>query len=201
MKHILTRFTIENMLDEVGHDIALINLFYRISNQPEIEKPLVVPFDKLLKFIAQEDLEASRYLHKIRSSIGGYGPKHSKVLDMLNNEGFDLNPYVLGFFNSLSRDMLDQHIQQVENLSIQKNEAIEDKLEELGDLVDDMKESNIKMSQFTEEVDQVLHELTLKHFPELFENGNECIEAYRSHLITTTLDFVEGIDEILNNEF
>lgn len=68
-------------------------------------------------------------------------------------------------------------------------------------MVDDMKESNIKMSQFTEEVDQVLHELTLKHFPELFENGNECIEAYRSHLITTTLDFVEGIDEILNEEF
>ena len=201
MKHILTRFTIENMLDEVGHDIALVNLFYRISNQLEIEKPIVVPFDKLLKFIEQEDVEASRYLHRIRSSIGGYGPKHSKVLDMLNNEGFDLNPYVLGFFNTLKTDMLDQHIQQVENLSIPNNEAIEDKLKELGDLVDDMKESNIKMSQFTEEVDQVLHELTLKHFPELFENGNECIEAYRNHLITTTLDFVEGIDEILNDEF
>lgn len=201
MKHILTRFTIENMLDEVGHDIALINLFYRISNKPEIEKPLVVPFDKLLKFIEQEDVEASKYLHKIRSSIGGYGPKHSKVLDMMNNEGFDLNPYVLGLFNSLKTDMLDQHMQHVKNLSIQNNEAIQDKFKELEDLVDDMKESNIKMSQFTEEVDQVLHELTLKHFPELFENGNECIEAYRSHLITTTLDFVEGIDEILNEEF
>jgi len=54
------------------------------------------------------------------------------------------------------------------------------------------------LNDFKDDIDQTLHELTLKYYPEIFDMEEKKIEKYRHALITATLNFSSEIDKILN---
>ena len=64
---------------------------------------------------------------------------------------------------------------------------------------EDFATSNIKMEQFTDALDQTIHELVFKYYPEIFDKTEEHIGAYRKELYYTTTGFVEKIDKIMND--
>jgi len=198
MKHTLTKFTVDHMLNVTGEDISIVNLFYGNENGFEIPIPITIPYDIMLDFIKMKNEEAYNYLKAIRSSISGDGPMHSKVFEIIDEEGFDLGPYALGFFNALGPELVNKHAKKIEETLPIHN--IDDLMASFNAFHEMEAEYQIKMDEFKEVAEQALHELTLKYFPELFEKGAPYIEAYEELLDLTTLNFMGEIDKLMRDE-
>lgn len=198
MKTQITKYTIENMLEDTGHDYINFHIFFKTKNRPETTRPFFLPYDNLHYYIKKIDEHAYDYLTKIRYNIHGYGPKHSKVFKVIEAENFDLEPYMQSYLEELTDLEIEQHYEWSERLS---NPEIVEKaaaaLENIKQVVnDDFKNNNIKSSEFMDELDQTLHELTFRYFPDLFEKGEEHIKSYRNILSRTTMSFYEDIDKL-----
>ena len=198
MKTQITKYTIENMLEDTGDDYIILYVFFKTKDRAETTRPYFLPYYILHRYIKTIDEPAYDYLTKIRSNIHGYGPKHSKVFKVIEAENFDLEPYMQSYLEALTDLEIEQHYEWSDRLS---NPEIVEKaaaaLENIKQVVnDDYKNNNIKSSEFMDELDQTLHELTFKYFPDLFEKGEEHIKSYRNILSRTTMSFYDGIDKL-----
>ncbi|TRX42987.1 hypothetical protein [Flavobacterium restrictum] len=199
MKAILTQYKIDSMLEDIGSDITMIHIFFKTATRPEARMPVILPYDKLTQFIQTIDEQAFDYLTKIRSSIAGYGPKHTAVFKILESENFDLTPYLKRYVEALTPTYIAQQYEWCDSIvnNPSNTEKVQNSFKEIQKIANpDFINRNVKMDQFRDEIDQTLHELVLKFFPELFENGPECLSEYRDILVRTTLNFFENIDKL-----
>lgn len=203
MKALVTRYTVSNMLKETGDDIVFFHVFFKIDELPELRLPIIIPYTELLYFIDDVDKKVGSYLHHIRNGISGYGPKHSIVFKIMQEETFDIEPYIYQYFDSKDDIFFQQHVEWCERLQTSNNkEAVKESVEKLDAIVnDDYINYNIKFNEYKDALDQVIHETTLKYFPDLFEKSKKHIAAYKSKLIDTTLHFSSDIDKIMHDKF
>ena len=202
MKAIYTRYETSNLLKDLGEDVVHFQIYFKTDELPEVRIGILLPYSILIKFIRESNPSVYDYLIKIRHSLVGYGPKETKVLAKIEKEGFDLEPSIKSYFESKDTAYIDQHLEWIKQLNAPKTQEqagiFLDKLaDELGD---NYAKEQIKWDEFIDEVDQTIHGLTFRYYPELFELGEEKINAYRSALISTTLDFTERLDKILNKK-
>jgi len=200
MKAIYTRYETRDLLKDLGEDVVHFRAYFRTEDLPEVRIGVLIPYYDLHNFIKQVNPEAYQYITKIRTSMQGYGPKHTKVLAKLEEEGFDLEPYIKQFIESKDEIFISNHLDWVEGLfklKVQETakEAIKNINKSLGE---NYAKDNIKLNDFKDDIDQTLHELTLKYYPEIFDMEEKKIEKYRHALITATLNFSSEIDKILN---
>ena len=89
-----------NLISKLGYKARYIksNNFFKVEDKQEFQIPIIVPFDDLQDFVLQIDENAGKYLKNIRSSIRGYGPKHSKIFKVMQEENFDLEPFIYQYF-------------------------------------------------------------------------------------------------------
>ncbi len=202
MKTQLTKYTINNMLEDTGDDYIFLHVFFKTKDRDETTRPFFLAYDKLHRYIKNIDEPAYHYLTKIRSNIHGYGPKHSKVFEVIEAENFDLEPYIKSYLEELTDLEIEQHYEWCDRLSnpetVEKAAATFENISQVVN--DDYKNNNIKSSEFIDELDQTLHELTFKYFPDLFEKGEKHIEDYRNILSRTTFSFYEAIDKLRYKE-
>jgi len=198
MKAIYIRHTQESLLEDLGDDNISFNVFFKTENQGECRIPIILSYDDLHFWLKKTDEEIYKYLQKIRSNIHGYGPKHSKIFEVLTEEHFDLQPYIIKYIENLDDDFIDAHLEWVERISTPENreKSKQAVIEIKKGLPSDYAAYNIKFDQFKDDIDQTLHELTVKYFPELFEKDEEIFNKYKHLLISTTLDFSSGIDKL-----
>jgi hypothetical protein len=200
MKAIYLNYKIKSFLEDLGEDVSFIDIFFKTKEQEIIAFPISISYDKLKSFIGSVDKPAFDYLTKIRADIHGYGSKHSKIFAVIESEGFDLEKYIIQFITELDETDVDNHIAWCENLLSQKQQQkATEVFEKLSEIVTPQYvQHNLRFDAFKDEVDQMLHELTLKHFPELFEANEEVIDKYRNVLIRTTLSFTSECDKLLH---
>ena len=194
----LTQYTIKNMLEDTGDDYIFLHVFFKTDTRSETSSPLLVAYVDLQRFIATINEPAYNYLSKIRSNIQGYGPKHSKVFKVIEAENFDLEPYIKKYIASLTDLFVEQHYEWCDRISNPENvEKATEAFEKINQVVSsDYRHDVIKADEFIDEVDQTLHELTLKYFPELFEKEEKYIDAYIDILFRTTMNFYKSIDKL-----
>ena len=161
--------------------------------------PISISYDDLCDFIKTIDQPAFLYLQKCRKDIGGYGPKHSEILEILNNEGFDLEKYIIAYIEQLDPINVVHHIAWSENMKKGNNTNIANEIiESLKEIAnEDYINYNIQFNNYKEAIDQKLHDVTLAFFPELFEKNPEILKKYKSILVNTTLSFTSSIDKLL----
>jgi hypothetical protein len=203
MKAIATRYKLDSTLDTTGDDFIFIYVFFCTETHPEVYIPMMFTLDQLIDFISSEEQETGAYLKQIRTGLRGYGPKHSKVLEIITEEGFDLTPYIYQMVESKDDEEIEDHLEWCDRLRMPENQqSIKESVEGLDKSLDEnMIKSHMTMNNFRDEMDQTLHELTLKYFPALFEMDQKNIEAYKDVLVRITLQFSEDIDKILHNIF
>lgn len=195
----LTRFEIKSFLYETGEDIIFIEIFFSTSLIRETILPMSIPYEKLNNFIKAVDSKAHHYLLKIRQTIGGYGPKHSQIFEIIESEGFDLKFYVQGFLESLDETVIKQHLDWCK-MSEKNKRQLKDKIESLESLITpSFIENNKNKNLYLEELDQAIHEVNLKYFPAIVEGNTVFIKKYKSLLINTTLLFYEQIDKLIHH--
>ena len=193
-----TQYSIINMLEDTGDDYIFINVFFKTETRSETTRPVFLAYDNLHHFIKTIDETAYNYLTKIRSNISGYGPKHSKVFKVIEAENFDLEFYIKKYVAGLTDLFIEQNYEwcdRIPNPETAEKAAVA--FEKITQVVNsDYRNNAIRSSEFIDEVDQTLHELTFKYFPELFEKGEKHIDGYRNILSRTTLNFFEEIDKL-----
>ncbi len=191
-----SHYSLSNLLDETGDDYTMIEYFFK-SNEEVCKMPIISNYDDLLFFIQKKDPPAYQYLINIRANISGYGPKHSKIFQTIANEGFNIEKYIYAFANEIDRNIIESNVKNNKNLSTNEIEQAGKAFEKLNALVTpEYINENIKIDQFTDAIDEKLHELTLKFFPEFFDYEPEYLKAYKSLLINTTLSFRRGVDKL-----
>jgi hypothetical protein len=200
MKPIYTRYETRNLLEDLGEDVVHFIIYFKTEELPEVRLGILFPYRKLLHFIEETDYPTYEYLTKIRSSMTGYGPKETKVLAKIEEEGFDLEPFLKSYLESKDEVYIAQHLESNNSIdSAQHQEKAKNIIKEIdGALGESYASRNIKWHNYIDELDQTIHELTFRYYPELFEKGEEKIKDYRDALIRTTLDFSGKVDKILN---
>lgn len=200
MKPIYTRFETSNLLEDLGHDVVHFRIYFRTEVLPEVRLGIILPYSELVDFIKQTDYPNYEYLTKIRSSITGYGPKETKVLAIIENEGFDLEPFIRNYLESRDEVFIIQHLEWIERISSTENQKTAKKIIKKikNGIGENYASRQIKWQNYIDELDQTIHELTFRYYPELFEKGEGKIKYYRSALISATLDFSSKVDKILN---
>ena len=201
MKAIVTRYRICNSLESTGDDMIFIHAFFRTEELPEVSMPVIFSLDELFEFIYSKSESKGKYLKHIRNNITGYGPKHSRIMEIIEEEEFPLEPYIFLYVEEKKEDYLVSHIEWCNRLNAPENKQIlKENNAKLSKLVsEDRVRYQINFTKFQDEVDQALHMLTLKFFPSLFDMDQKNIEAYKDCLVDTTLGFTEHIDRILHN--
>ena len=92
-----------------------------------------------------------------------------------------------------------ERIQNQTTEAQQKQQAI---IDDISNIVDeDYRLWNIKYEEFLDSIDQTLHELTLKFYPDLFEMGKKYIEDYRDIISRATISFAQAIDKLRHKDF
>lgn len=200
MKAIYTRYETSNLLEDLGEDVVHFKIYFRTDELPEVRFGILFPYSELVYFVKETNPPAYEYLIGIRSSIAGYGPKETKVLAKIEEEGFDLEPFIKAYLESRDAVYISQHLEWIDRMNApetqrQAGEALESIANTVGE---NYASEQIKWDKYRDELDQTIHELTFRYFPELFEMGEEKIEAYRNALISTTLDFTDKLDGIVN---
>jgi hypothetical protein len=201
MKAIVTRYRICNSLESTGDDMIFIHVFFRTDQLPEASMPVIFSLDELFEFISSKSESKGKYLKQIRNNITGYGPKHTRIVEIIEEEEFQLEPYIFLYVEEKKEDYLVSHFEWCKRLNAPENKQIlRENNAKLSQLVnEDRVRYQIDFTRFQDEVDQALHLLTLKFFPSLFEMDQKNIEAYKDCLVDATLGFTERIDRILHN--
>lgn len=200
MKPIYTRYETSNLLEDLGEDVVHFSIYFRTDVLPEVRIGILLPYRELVYFVEEINKPAYEYLVKIRSSMAGYGPKETKVLEQIENEGFDLEPFIKSYLESRDEVFIAQHLEWIERISSPKSQETAKKIvnEIASGLGENHASKQIKWNNYKDELDQTIHELTFRFYPELFEKGEEKIDAYRNALTSVTIDFTTRLDKILN---
>ena len=200
MKAIYTRYETSDFLEDLGEDVVQFKIYFRTDELPEVRFGILFPYRELVNFVRETNPSAYEYLTKIRTSIAGYGPKETKVLIKIEEEGFDVESFIKAYLESKDTDFISEHLERVARMNTPETQRQASKaLESITNTVGgNYATEQIKWDKYRDELDQTIHELTFGYFPELFEMGDEKIKAYRNALTSITLDFTEKLDKILN---
>lgn len=202
MKAIYTRYETSDLLEDLGEDVVHFKIYFRTDELPEVRFGILFPYRELVYFLKETNPLAYEYLNGIRSSVAGYGPKETKVLAKIEDEGFDVEPFIKAYLESKDAVFISQHLEWIERLNApEAQQEVSKAVESITSTAsDNFANEKIKWNKYKDEFDQTIHELTYRYFPELFEKQEEKINAYRSALIATTHDFTDKLDQILNRD-
>jgi SpoVK/Ycf46/Vps4 family AAA+-type ATPase len=184
----------------MGDDVIMVLVYVQDGKGEEVWMPIIISFNELQEFTKTLDLKVHDYWLKISNSIGGYGPRDSKILAQMAEEEFDIEYLVKAFFSSLSIEKLLEHVEWSNHLRTarQTSESIKaaEMLQEI--IPENAAENTRKFNDFLTELDQSMHETVLKYYPELFEMDEVSIKEYKSKLARAVLRFAEEVDSILH---
>lgn len=202
MKVIYTRYETSNFLADLGQDVVHFSIYFKVDDLPEVSIGLQWSYYELTKWVKVTNPPVYDYLKNMRASITGYGPKETKVLAKIEEEGFDLAPFIKDYLESKDALYITQHLEWVDRMNVPKTqEKVKKTLDNFSTALGQNYASNqIKRDQFLDELNQTVHELTFRYFPELFESGEEKINAYRTALSSVSFDFASRLDKLLNSD-
>lgn len=196
MKTTYTNFSIkiENFF---GDDLVIFDI---VAHQGDNWGDFSVFFHELDSFILKHYPEEGKYIQQIRKSIGGYGPKEEEILNVLTEENFDLEKYVIAFIEN--KGFITEEIKRqnkVANLeqSDKEKEEFEDFIAKLDALIP---KNPINNGKFLDVLEQVILKHLIDNYPELtnaepedIENLHKILSNYIPKLGYDLIDHIEDI--------
>ncbi len=196
MKTTYTNFSIriENFF---GDDLVIFDI---IAHQEDNWGDFSVFFHELDSFILKHYPEEGKYIQQIRKSIGGYGPKEEEILNVLKEENFDLEKYVIAFIEN--KGFITEEIKRqnkVANLeqSDKEKKEFEDFIAKLDALIP---KNPINNGKFLDALEQVILKHLIDNYPELtnaepedIENLHQILSKYIPKLGYDLIDHIEDI--------
>jgi hypothetical protein len=201
MKAIITRYSIDTKVTDKDDEFTFIHAFFCTEAYPEASMPVIFSFDDLVNFIAEKDEATGNYLKRLRCNIRGFGAGQKPLSDVVLEEDFDLEPYIFQFQENYEAEYILQHLEEGKILNLLKAEMIS--AHAAAPYANDNSKHNciVNLNKFQSELNQALHAITLKYFPDLLEMDKKYIAAYRDNLADLTLSFSEKVAKIICGKF
>lgn len=164
-----------------------------------------VPFDFVVDHCKTHHPEIAKYIRSVRKNVKGLGPKHSKMFEIMDEEGFDLLPYI---YSCMKGDYnLPQVIEKIRYPRASRSGIIDkdgnvtpvdfsEKADELEDVMAEMRKSTIRNEAFMDDLLEYLNEQAMERYPEIFNAEPELIKEYEKNLISWVRNIGEGYDKL-----
>ncbi len=166
---------------------------------PNYEATVMVTFDSLMRYCESQHPEIGAYYKAVRRNVQGFGPKHSHMLAIMDEEGFDHLPYIIAYVKDCCN--LEHHHQKDLQLKQQLSEPkeadnLKAKVETLEQGMSSMRASTLRNAAFKDDLMTLLNNEVLERYPELFNSDPKYIKEVQGVLINTVLTFSSTIDSL-----
>ena len=189
MQTTYTDFKIQNY-ESFGDDNIT---FFIYAHQNGKKAYIFLIYDHFIHFLEDHFPQEAQYVKNIRKSLGGYGMKEKEVVDILLEEEFDFQKYLIAYIES-EENLVEEEIERQNRIHSQpqRQEQIKQSLEKL----DALKPHNpIKTSKFLDDLEKAILNHLLSQYPELTEGEPEDIKKLQDIFIRTIPNFGEKIIE------
>lgn len=185
--------------DSFGDEFVSFLIF---AHQGEQKAYFSVLLHYLRRFLAVNFPQEAAYINKIRDNLGGYGPKEKQILEVLQQEEFNFEKYLIAYLES-EEGLIEAEIERQQKLheNPQNQQKIIAAFTALNDAIP---QSAIKQSQFLDELEKVILKHLIDTYPELTEGNAEDIRKLKSILAKAIpnfggeiIDLIEEIREYL----
>ncbi|MCF8277859.1 MAG: hypothetical protein K9J17_14085 [Flavobacteriales bacterium] len=163
------------------------------------EVPVFVHFDWVVAYCQKQHPEVGEYFRLLRRNVKGFGPKHSKMFEIMTEEGFDLRPHIYNYIKDCC-NLEDRHQHE---LRIKQSMADHEGAKKMSAKVASMEEgmpamrsSAIRNIAFKDQVLELLNNEVLERYPEIFNSDPKYITELEGILINMVLDLGSKIDTL-----
>ncbi len=164
--------------------------------------PVLVSFERIVRYCQQQHPEVGKYFTSVRRNVKGFGPKHSKMFDIMTEEGFDLMPHIYNYIKDCCNlEDYHQHELRMQQTMADQKEAkqVESKVKSLEQHMPAMRNSTIRNIAFKDHVLELLNHEVLERYPEIFNSDPKYITQLQGILINIVLDLGSKIDTLSFN--
>ena len=185
-----------NALETFGDDF--VTWWVKVKTEA-YEVPVHVHFDSVVSYCQMQHPEVGKYFTSVRRNVKGFGPKHSKMFDIMTEEGFDLMPHIYNYIKDCC-NLEDYHQHDLRlKQSIADHEGakqLEAKVKSLEQHMPGMRNSAIRNTAFKDHVLELLNNEVLERYPEIFNSDPKYITECQDILIDIVLDLGSKIDNL-----
>jgi hypothetical protein len=192
----LPPFTIPNlsfnsMLEEAGDDIIIVQVDILIID--EIYE-YFVPFNQLRRHAGKYFPQQSAYIESVSRSLKGFGPKQTKWVSTLQEEGFDFMPLLYHFVETY---VSMQELERLQNSTAgSSDEELEKKISEMTELLQANKALKLKYISFADTLMEYANTLALETYPEILDSKPEYILELEDILVKHVQKLSEALNEL-----
>lgn len=158
-----------------------------------------VSFDVVVAYCQQQHPEVGEYFRSVRRNVKGFGPKHSKMFEIMDEEGFDLLLHIYNYIKdccdlekyhehelNMKQTMADQHLAK----------KLETKVAALEQGMPAMRSSAIRNTAFKDDVLELLNNEVLERYPEIVNSDPKYIKELHGILVDAVLNLGSKIDTL-----
>lgn len=157
---------------------------------------VTVPFDVVVAYCQQHRPKIGAYYSSVRSNIKGLGPKHSKMMEIMDEEGFDHLPHIHAYIAAnYDLDLAHEREQEMRKNTPDANQ-VSKKLESLGSHLPSLRQSSLRNEAFMDDLMEHLNVEVLERFPEIFNSDPELIEEFHGKLISWMKTIGSDLDSL-----
>lgn len=144
---------------------------------------LFVPFTTFTYYLKEKHPKEEQYITNIRKNLGGYGPKQDKIVKQAVQENFDIEKYVIAYWE-YNPKRLQEFTEQQKNWIKTNEEQGYKPQKKINEFLEDFKPHNpIHTSKILDDLEQVVVNHIVNVFPELLNGEANDILKFRNILI------------------
>lgn len=179
-----------DMLNDTGDDIVFFHVDLEINKE---SFHCMVPFYKLQDHLAKNKPADADYFSGLRSSITGFGPKHTAMLSLAAEEGYDIEKAVMEYIGT--GNIFDK-LTPNKKLSDIEHANLTEQLKQVELLAQEGKPFNLRDITFKDAAMDLLNKKILEIYPEILNSRPEYITELKSLLINHVLKFGEAVNNL-----
>ncbi len=165
----------------------------------EYTVPVLVDFDVVTYYCNKQHPNIGAYYSSVRKNVKGFGPKHSQMFAIMDEEGFDHLPHIYNYIKDCC-DLQKYHERDLElkqTLSSHDNaQQLKAKVKSLEQHMPGMRSSTVRGIAFKDRVLDLLNIEVLERYPEIFNSDPKYITECQGILIDVILDLGSRIDSL-----
>jgi hypothetical protein len=161
--------------------------------------PVNVHFDSVMSYCQLQHPEVGKYFTSVRRNVKGFGPKHSKMFEIMTEEGFDLQPHIYNYIKDCCN--LEEYHQH--DLRMKQSMADHEGAKQLNARVASlekgmpaMRSSTLRNTAFKDHLLELLNNEVLERYPEIVNSDPKYISELEDILIGIVLDLGSKIDSL-----
>ncbi len=165
--------------------------FYIEAEQQVGKAFFTIIFADLRDFLHQQFPSVAGYIDAVRTSMGGYGPKEFEILQVLREEEFDFEPYMIRYIESKPGAVAEQIEQQKAFFA---NPEQQKQLKEKLAVLDTYNHDNyINGDKFLDGLEKAILDYLIDNYPELTSAEPDDIRKLKHLLISDVMRLGEKL--------